>query len=95
MLHEDPVLSNAIRRVHDLAEAIVGDITPQDNVSSKDKHAMERQAMHDMAHKMLGSTPESLEIQALWEEYETAETPEALAVKDIDKFEVCFVLQDP
>jgi putative hydrolase of HD superfamily len=74
--------------VHDLAEAIVGDITPHDNVSNEDKHAMERKAMEDMAQTMLGSTPESLEILALWEEYEAAETPEALAVKDIDKFEV-------
>ena len=56
---------------------------------------MERQAMHDMAHTMLGSTSESLEIQALWEEYEAAKTPEALAVKDIDKFEVCCFSRTP
>ena len=28
--------------VHDLAESIVGDITPQDNVSVEDKHMMEK-----------------------------------------------------
>ena len=40
-----------------------------------------------MSH--LGSTPAAAaEISALWEEYEKAETPEALLVKDLDKFEM-------
>lgn len=28
--------------IHDLAESIVGDITPADNVSVEDKHSMEK-----------------------------------------------------
>lgn len=28
--------------IHDLAESIVGDITPVDNVTVEDKHAMEK-----------------------------------------------------
>lgn len=27
--------------IHDLGESIIGDITPSDNVSKEDKHAME------------------------------------------------------
>ena len=37
----------------------------------------------------LSSTPlAAAEISALWEEYEAATTPEALLVKDLDKFEM-------
>jgi putative hydrolase of HD superfamily len=28
--------------IHDLGESIIGDITPHDNVSTEDKHTMER-----------------------------------------------------
>lgn len=73
--------------VHDLAEAIVGDITPHSGVTKEAKYQMEREAMDDMV-KTLGSTKEALEIQALWQEYENAATLEALFVKDLDKFEM-------
>jgi putative hydrolase of HD superfamily len=36
----------------------------------------------------LGDTPLSKEMFALWQEYEEAKTPEALLVKDLDKFEL-------
>ena len=32
--------------IHDLAESIVGDITPVDNVSEEDKHTMEHVAIN-------------------------------------------------
>jgi len=35
-----------IALAHDMAEALVGDITPHDNVTKEDKEAMERTAMH-------------------------------------------------
>ncbi|XP_060536351.1 5'-deoxynucleotidase HDDC2 isoform X2 [Cylas formicarius] len=34
--------------VHDLAEAIVGDITPHDNVTEEDKHRQEDEAMKEI-----------------------------------------------
>ncbi|CDS10189.1 Putative Hydrolase-HD superfamily protein [Lichtheimia ramosa] len=37
---------------------------------------------------MLGNTPVAQEIVDLWQEYEDAKTPEALLVKDLDKFEM-------
>lgn len=73
--------------VHDLAEAIVGDITPSDGVSAKDKHAMEKEAMESFV-ETLGSSAESLDIMGLWLEYEQAATPTSLLCKDIDKFEM-------
>ncbi|EDV20370.1 uncharacterized protein TRIADDRAFT_61133 [Trichoplax adhaerens] len=62
--------------VHDLAESIVGDITPFDGVTKEDKHRMEKEAMQSI--KALVSN----------EEYETQATAEARAVKDLDRFEM-------
>ncbi|KAF9583351.1 HD domain-containing protein 2 [Lunasporangiospora selenospora] len=74
--------------VHDLAESIVGDITPYDGVSVEDKHTRERNAMQHLCRDLLGWTPQAEEIFGLWEEYEEASTPEAHLVKDFDKFEM-------
>ncbi|CAG8528880.1 10389_t:CDS:2 [Paraglomus brasilianum] len=74
--------------VHDLAESIVGDITPQDGVPKEEKSRREQEAMHKLCKEILGETPQSQEIYDLWIEYEKAETREALFVKDIDKFEM-------
>lgn len=73
--------------VHDLAECIVGDITPTCGVSDVDKHALEAKAMDDIG-TMLGECSAKDQIQALWREYEAGETPEAKLVKDFDKFEM-------
>lgn len=75
--------------VHDLAEALAGDITPHDNVSDADKHTLESNALE----KMLSTLPQgegsiAQLIRGLWLEYEGASTPEAKAVKDLDKFEM-------
>ncbi|KAK3842070.1 MAG: HD domain-containing protein [Linnemannia gamsii] len=74
--------------VHDLAESLVGDITPYDGVTVEDKHTQERNAMHHLCHELLGWSAQAQEISALWAEYEAAATPEALLVKDFDKFEM-------
>ncbi|KAG9292801.1 hypothetical protein G9A89_006362 [Geosiphon pyriformis] len=74
--------------VHDLAESIVGDITPLDGVTKEEKHRREQEAMHHLCTDLLGDTQQSIEIYSLWEEYENAKTPEALFVKDLDKFEM-------
>ncbi|KAF9362768.1 HD domain-containing protein 2 [Mortierella sp. NVP85] len=74
--------------VHDLAESLVGDITPYDGVTVEDKHTREKNAMHHLCHELLGWTAQAQEIFSLWEEYEVAATPEALLVKDFDKFEM-------
>ncbi|KAF9991100.1 HD domain-containing protein 2 [Mortierella antarctica] len=74
--------------VHDLAESLVGDITPYDGVTIEDKHTQERNAMHHLCHELLGWSEQAQEISELWAEYEAASTPEALLVKDFDKFEM-------
>ncbi|GLE04286.1 hypothetical protein PINS_up013201 [Pythium insidiosum] len=73
--------------VHDLAESLVGDITPHDGVSNEDKHRMEREAL-DKICATLGDSPAAEEIKSLWHEYEQGTTEEARMVKDFDKFEM-------
>jgi putative hydrolases of HD superfamily len=70
-----------IALVHDLAEAVVGDITPEDGVSKEEKRKLEREAMR----KICGDRSDLME---LWEEYEMGETLEAKVVKDLDKLEM-------
>ena len=49
--------------VHDLAEAIVGDIAPCDNISPAEKHALEQKAIHSIAQnlKSVGVSPSTTE----------------------------------
>lgn len=73
--------------VHDLAESIVGDITPHDNVPEAEKHQLEDEAMKKITSH-IGSA--GVLIYNLYKEYEAKETPEAKFVKDLDKFDLIF-----
>ncbi|EEB06029.1 metal dependent phosphohydrolase [Schizosaccharomyces japonicus yFS275] len=94
MLCTDPKINKdhcvKMALVHDMAESIVGDITPHDNVTKEEKHRMESEAMEKIASQLIPKNyaANAQEIQALFQEYEAAETPEALFVKDVDKFEM-------
>ncbi|KAJ1963612.1 hypothetical protein IWQ62_003161 [Dispira parvispora] len=91
MLIDDPQLKrdHCIKMclVHDLAESIVGDITPYQGISNQEKHLKEAQAMERLCELVKGSAA-SEEMMALWQEYEACETAEARLVKDLDKFEM-------
>lgn len=74
--------------VHDVAESIVGDITPHCGISKSEKEQLEMEAMKKL-RTMLEDYPEaSEEMMQLWEEYCAAETAEAQFVKDLDKLEM-------
>ncbi|XP_021275732.1 HD domain-containing protein 2 [Herrania umbratica] len=73
--------------VHDIAEAIVGDITPADGISKAEKSQREREAMDHMC-KLLGGGSRAKEIEELWMEYEENSSSEAKIVKDFDKVEM-------
>ncbi|OUM04033.1 HD domain-containing protein [Variovorax sp. JS1663] len=71
--------------VHDLGEAIRGDIPAIDQGAHPDKSAHERQ---DLAFLTRGLDAALRgHVLALWDEYEAAATPEAQAVKALDKLE--------
>ncbi|KAI4368973.1 hypothetical protein MLD38_017470 [Melastoma candidum] len=73
--------------VHDIAEAIVGDITPSDGVPKAEKSRREREALDHMC-KVLGGGMRAEEIKELWSEYENNSSLEANLVKDFDKVEM-------
>jgi putative hydrolases of HD superfamily len=82
-LDRDRCLSLAL--VHDLAESIVGDITPHDTISVSEKFKLEEQAF-----KTLSDTLGDSELLQLWYEFERQETREARFVRDLDLFEMLF-----
>ena len=71
--------------LHDLAESITGDITPEEKPLEEKKY-LENIAMKDILSKL----PENLHTQYLeiWEEYQNNETKEADFVHQIDKLEM-------
>lgn len=71
--------------IHDLAESITGDITPE-NKEIQEKVTLEKNSME----KILSELPENLQKQydALWIEYQTNDSNEAKFVHQIDKLEM-------
>lgn len=78
--------------VHDMAESLVGDITPVDGVPIAEKHRREAVTMDFLAESLLGQSTgffkQGQEIREIWQEYEASNTLEAVFVHDIDKIEL-------
>ncbi len=72
-----------IALIHDLAEALVGDITPVDGVPKEEKHRREAEAFDKILKSM-----DINEIRTLWNEYEENKTKEAELVHSSDKLEL-------
>lgn len=68
---------------HDLGEAIVGDYTPYDDISTEQKDASESKALEEIFHDLRNAR----EYIGYWEEYRDQKTKEAQFVKIIDKLE--------
>jgi putative hydrolase of HD superfamily len=71
--------------LHDLAESIIGDITP-DQISKKEKNMLENKAIKTILRKL----PSSLQKQyaLLWEEYQANSSDEVKIVHQLDKIEM-------
>ncbi|KAF2836061.1 hypothetical protein M501DRAFT_1026278 [Patellaria atrata CBS 101060] len=82
--------------VHDMAELLVGDITPVDGVSKPEKMRRELETMEFLCNGgpssggLLSQVPGTggEEIMALFQEYEDDKTAEAHFVHDVDKLEL-------
>lgn len=77
--------------VHDMAEALVGDITPFDPVSKEEKARREAEVMDYVAGTLLGSVyggDAGKGIHEAFLEYEEDKTLEAHFVHDVDKIEL-------
>lgn len=71
--------------VHDLGEALNGDIPAQQQAQVPDKAARERRDLETLAGRLPAHVRS--EILALWDEYDRAESREARVVKALDKLE--------
>ncbi|KAJ9583752.1 hypothetical protein L9F63_021915 [Diploptera punctata] len=71
--------------VHDLAECIVGDITPRCGIDVDEKHRREDEAMRQLADL---AGPCGYDLYQLYKEYEEQETAEAKVVKELDRFDM-------
>ena len=77
--------------IHDMAESVVGDITPVDGVAKKEKNRREATTMDFLCTDLLGNVDDGnagRKIRELWQEYEDSETLEAKFVHDVDKMEL-------
>ncbi|KAF1980208.1 hypothetical protein BU23DRAFT_548394 [Bimuria novae-zelandiae CBS 107.79] len=77
--------------VHDMAEALVGDITPVDGVAKEEKSRRESETMDYICNNLLGQYEDGSqgrELRELWQEYEDSKTPESKFVHDVDKVEL-------
>ena len=68
--------------VHDIAEFVVPDFTPNDRIDKNTKHRMEKHVFRKLKKKF---GKEGRYLYKLWLDYEYARTPEAKLVKDLDK----------
>ncbi|MBN3788246.1 HD domain-containing protein [Burkholderia sp. Ac-20353] len=81
----DPLKALKLCVVHDLGEALHGDIPAIEQAAHPDKSAHERDDLLTLTAGLDAALRD--EIVSLWDEYEQAATPEAQAVKALDKLE--------
>jgi putative hydrolase of HD superfamily len=77
--------------VHDMAEALVGDITPVDGVPKTEKNRRENMTMDYFTKSLLGKVNGGItgqELKDTWQEYEDGETMESKFVHDVDKLDL-------
>jgi putative hydrolase of HD superfamily len=77
--------------VHDMAEALVGDITPVDGVLKEEKNRRESTTMDYFTESLLGQVNGGMtgkEIREIWQEYEDSKTMDSKFVHDVDKIEL-------
>jgi len=77
--------------IHDIAELLVGDITPVDGVPKVEKNRRESTTMDYLTKSLLGRVYGGIpgeEMKAIWQEYEDSKTLESQFVHDVDKIEL-------
>lgn len=73
--------------LHDLAETIIGDLTP-DEIQLDKKTELENKAMNDILKKL--NSPLSNNYIEIWQEFQEKKTNEAILVHECDKLEMAF-----
>lgn len=73
--------------IHELGEIYAGDYTPNEQITSEQKHQLEKKAIQ----RMLGQIDFKNDFLQLWEEFEQKKTKEAIFMKELDQLE--FLMQ--
>lgn len=77
--------------IHDMAEGLVGDLTPVDGVPKVEKNRREASTMDWVSQNLLGKVYGGVagqDLRAIWQEYEDSVTLESKFVHDVDKIEL-------
>ena len=78
--------------IHDMAELLVGDITPVDGVPKPEKNRREAATMDYLTGSLLRNVPggptTGAEVRTIWQEYEDSQTLDSQFVHDVDKMEL-------
>ena len=85
-LNHERMLKMAL--IHDLPEALIGDITPRDNVSNKVEQEIE--AMK----KLMELSDDFMELKDIWEDLSMNKSKESNIIWQIDKFEMALQAMD-
>lgn len=83
--------------IHDMAESLVGDITPVDGVTKGEKSRREAATMDYLCGGLLGNVDGGVQgrhIREIWQEYEDGETLESKFVHDVDKVELILQMME-
>lgn len=82
-LNTEKILKMAL--LHDLAESITGDFTPEE-ISKENKKIAEKEAMR----KIFSKLPSNIASQydEIWQEYLQAKTKESILLHEVDKLEM-------
>ena len=83
--------------IHDMAESLVGDITPVDGVAKSEKSRREAETMDYLCNDLLGNVHAGVpgqQMREIWQEYEDAETMESKFVHDVDKMELLLQMME-
>lgn len=83
--------------IHDMAESLVGDITPVDGVTKGEKSRRETETMDYLCSSLLGNVDRGVQgkhIREIWQEYEDSQTMESKFVHDVDKMELLLQMME-
>lgn len=78
----------ALALVHDLAEALVGDIAPGDGVPPEEKRRLESAAMNKIAASLGAQSGAAAALLGAFHEYEAGASAAAVFVKDLDRLDL-------
>lgn len=73
--------------IHDLAESLTGDVTPECGVSKTEKSRLEEDAIRQICQSLGLESSEGRYIHELWSEYEAGTTLDSRFVHEVDKLE--------